>query len=203
VKASLRWAAVVALLATACAPSQTLRQPPPAQASAVDDWQYGVYLVTVDRDPAAAQYYVDRAEAEGAAANSSAPLFYRDAAESHLFAGDLHGAAVAAGKGSAALADRPTTAQFQPDDRSLFERDLSALEAAGNDDADAVLNIAKASAHPPNADPWYILGWLREHGGDADGARVAYARYLELSPAWTFLRSADAMRAHAQVVVSR
>jgi hypothetical protein len=178
-------------------------RPPPTDATATTDWDYGVYLLAASGNPATAQLYLVRAESEGVPTSASqAALFYRDLAEAHLFAGDMAAASAAARHGIDALASRSTTAQFQPDDRSLFERDLAALEAAGHGDTTALLGVAQAPTNPPVADPWYVLGWLRERDGDMDGARSAYARYVELSPAWSLLRGASGMRQHAQAVLS-
>ena len=133
---------------------------------------------------------------------TDAALFDRDLAEARLFAGDLPGAAAAARSGLAELAQRPTSAQLQLADRSLFERDLSAIQAAANLDSDELTQIAQFGSDPPDADPWYLLGWFYERAGDTVQARTAYQAYLELAPAWSFLRRAAQMQHHAKDFVS-
>jgi tetratricopeptide (TPR) repeat protein len=194
---------VAALCLTACAPAPAaLRQPPPVQASPAADWQYGVYLLSVQNDPAAAQQYLARVPAEGGVPDpEQASLLYRDLAEARLFAGDLSGAAEAARIARDQLDRRPTTAQFQADDRSLFARDVSALAAAGAENLDQLSEIANSIAGPPDADTWYLLGWARERSGDLPGAQAAYRKFLELAPGWSFLRTTSAMQRHARQAV--
>jgi len=156
----------------------------------------------VQNDPTAAQQYLARVSAEGGVSDpEQASLLYRDLAEARLFAGDLSGAAAAARVARDQLDRRPTTAQFQADDRSLFARDVSALAAAGAENLDQLSEIANSTAGPPDADPWYLLGWARERSGDQSGAQTAYRKFLELAPAWSFLRTTSAMQRHARQVV--
>jgi hypothetical protein len=191
------------LLLSACAPVGALPKPPPSQRSPDRDWQYAVYLLSVGQDPSQAQRYLERARAEGGVQSpTDAALFDRDLAEARLFAGDLPGAAAAARSGLAELAQRPTSAQLQLADRSLFERDLSAIQAAANLDSDELTQIAQFGSDPPDADPWYLLGWFYERAGDTVQARTAYQAYLELAPAWSFLRRAAQMQHHAKDFVS-
>jgi hypothetical protein len=162
-----------------------------------------MYLLAVVGDPATADEYLERVALEGGIQGVAEPsLFYRDLAEARLFAGDVSGAGAAARSGRAELDKRPTSAQFQPDDRSLFERDLAALEAAGASDIEQLDQLARTSPGPPAADPWYLLGWVEERSGDASGAQAAYREYLQLAPAWSFLRQAPWMIRHARAVTA-
>jgi hypothetical protein len=180
------------------------QKPPPILRSPDSDWQYAVYLLSVGDDPNAAQRYLERAQAEGGVQDAKdLALFDRDLAEARLLAGDMPGAALAASVGLGDLEQRPTTAQFQLADRSVFQRDLAALQAAANMDAAELTRIAESESDQPDADPWYLLGWLDERVGNTAQARVAYGRYLQLAPAWTFLRRAALMQRHGQEFASQ
>jgi hypothetical protein len=191
--------ALAAALLTACAPVAPAHRPPPLRASGTDDWQYGVYLLSIENDPVGARTYLQRAETDGdAQALVPGSLFYRDLAEAALFGGDAPAAAAAAQTGREALARQPTTAQFQPADRSLFERDLEALAAAAAGDVDLLSRIALSDGAPPDADPWYLLAWTQERAGNASAAADAARHYLQLAPAWSFLRGSASMRENAR-----
>jgi hypothetical protein len=166
------------------------------------DWQYGVYLLSIANDPARAQRYLERAQSEShGSEGTDALLFDRDLAEARVFAGDLTGATAAAPVGLMDLARAPLTAQFQAADADLYRRDLTAISAAASNQVEQLNDLASATAGEPDADPWYMLGWVRERAGDVAGARAAYAEYLNLAPAWSFLRSSAVMQAHARAVI--
>jgi hypothetical protein len=87
-------------------------------------------------------------------------------------------------------------------DRSVFERDLAALQAAANMDGDKLTRLGNSTTGEPNADARFLLGWVDEHNGNAAQARSDYRRYLDLAPAWSFLRRVALMRRHAEQFVS-
>jgi tetratricopeptide (TPR) repeat protein len=182
-----------------CAPRPSTTQPPPLDTSPAAQWTYAAYLLGRG-DPATARAYLEPIAAGSLDAINDPSLFLRDLAEARLFSGDSPGAAAAARQAADALARRPTTAQFRPDDRLVFEHTLDALAAAASDDATQLQQLTADVKPAPVADAWYLLGWLQEQHGDAPSARSAYQRYLELAPRSTFLREAGSMRGHAQAM---
>jgi hypothetical protein len=177
------------------------RQPPPLRESVQADWSYAAYLLYTD-DPTTAQLYLERAAALGIDSLPNQAQFFRDLSEARLFAGDSAGAAAAARTSRERLAVQPRTAQFQADDRRLFERVLDALESAGSGDLEDLARLTQTGDVPPSADAWYLLGWLREQHGELAAARDAYRLYLAAAPQWSFLRAGPGMRRHAQSVLA-
>jgi hypothetical protein len=191
--------ALACLCVAGCAPRPSALQPPPLDTSPAAQWTYAAYLLGRG-DPATARTYLEPIAAGSLNAISDPSLFLRDLAEARLFSGDSPGAVAAARQAADALARRPTTAQFRPDDRVVFEHTLEALAAAASDDATRLQQLTADANPAPVADAWYLLGWLQEQHGDAVTARTDYQHYLGLAPRSTFLREASSMRSHAQAM---
>jgi hypothetical protein len=123
--------------------------------------------------------------------------FMRDLAELRLSQGKTDEAQQAAAMALDALSQVDLTATFTPAERDAQEHVTRALLLAGQGDAAGLEALARAPSRPLVADPWYLLGWLRERNGDQAGVRSAYAAYLQMVPAYGLLRRTQAMRAHA------
>jgi hypothetical protein len=180
-----------------CARPSSSINPPPLQSSDDATWQYAAYLLTQGHTQDA-RGYLEGVEKDSV---SDPALFLRDLAEARLFSGDASGAADAAALARAALAQKPTTAQFRDDDRYIFERTLEALQAAGADDRQRLTRLTQDEQRAPSADAWYCLGWLDEQHQDLAGAKAAYRAFLDRAPQWSFLRQATSMREHARAVI--
>ncbi len=154
-------------------------------------------------DPAGALAAMEAANRAGAARLSpfDSSLFLRDLAELRLARGDDAGAADAAENGLRSLDQVPLTAQFKDEDQQVFRRLLSSLALAGRTNAEQLEALARSDGFPPLADPWYLLGWVREHQGDVSGARQAYQTYLSRTPEFGLLRLTRFMEQHAREVV--
>src|SRR5207248_2939407 len=148
-------AALVALCASACGSPTPITQPPPLDTSPAARWTYGAYLLGRG-DAAGARTYLEPLAAGSLDGITNPAQFLRDLAEARLFSGDAAGAAQAAHQATAALTQRPTTAQFRPDDRVLFGRTLAALEAAADGDLDHLRQLATDERPAPSADAWYL-----------------------------------------------
>ena len=191
---------VVALWgAAACRTPATadITQPPPLDPSPAARWTYAAYLLYLG-DAQGARTYLEPLAVTSLDGISSPWQFLRDLAEARLFSGDATGAAQAAQQAMLALAQRPTTAQFRPDDRLIFARSLDALAAAADGDIDRLRQLAEDEQPAPSADAWYLLGQLEEQRGDHQAARAAYQAYLVRAPQWSYLREMDSMRLHAR-----
>jgi hypothetical protein len=196
-------AATLLLLTTVgCAQPVAPRDPPPRRSSANDLWSYGAYLLVRDEPQIAVGFLEDAARSDLNQLNNPA-LLLRDLAEARLAAGDAAGAAQAAQAARTRLDQVPRTAQFQADDRDLFERVLEALDRAGQQDLDGLARLAADEGAFPSADPWFLLAQGRERRGNDAGAREAYRAYLDRAPAWSFLRRTSAMQQYARVAVDR
>ena len=187
--------AMVPLLA--CAPVEPARLPPPLAPTPESTWKYGAYLLSLDA-AAEARPFLERLAGGSVESVSDPSLYLRDLAEVRLFTGDPAGAAAAARLARARLALVRRSAQFQADDRLLFERTVDALEAAGADDLPRLTALAADEGRFPAADAWYLLAWRAERAGDTAAARTAYRAFLERAPRWSFLRRGVEMRQHAQ-----
>lgn len=191
----------LSLMLGCAAPAAAVRQPPPLDPSAGSTWAYGAYLLSLG-DAHAALGYLEPLGG-GSLANITNPaILMRDLAEARLAADDLPGAAEAARSARVELARRNRSAQFQADDRRLFERVVDALEAAGDDDLPRLRSLAADESAAPSADAWYLLGWLSERQGDVPGAQAAYRAYLARVPQWAFFRATSVNREHAQKALS-
>jgi hypothetical protein len=186
----------------ACSPPPTTRQPPPLDQSPGSRWAYGAYLLGFGEATAALGYLEPLAGGPPDTV-SNAALLLRDVAEARLAVGDLGGAASAARAARVELARRARSAQFQADDRRVFERVIDGLEAAGDDNLQQLSALAADEGATPSADVWYLLGWVEERHGDLAAAQVAYRSFLARSPQWSFLRQAVVMRQHAQASLAR
>lgn len=191
----------VAVLLSACARPAPPPDRPPGD-SGREQTEYALELLRRGDDSGARQH-LERANQLGAgrAPSLDAALFLRDLAEARLAAGDGPGAAQAAEASLDRLGRITLTAQFVTSDRDLFGRLLTALADAGREDAASLEAMAASEAQPRSADPWYLLGWVRERRGEVDQAREAYRRYLANSPEFDILRRSVLMRQHAQQVV--
>lgn len=191
----------LSVLACSAASAPAPRLPPPLDTSPGSTWAYGAYLLSTG-DADAALGYLEPLAA-GPLDNVVNPaLLLRDLAEARLLSGNAQGAVDAARAARDQLARRPRIAQFQADDRRLFERSIDALEAAGNDDVQQLSAMTDDESITPSADVWYLLGWLDERRGDPSAAQAAYRAYLARSPRWAFLREAGIMRRHALQALS-
>jgi len=198
------WPGVLCLsLLIACSgpPVAAPRQPPPLETSPGSTWAYGAYLLSLG-DATTALGYLEPLGAGPLDRVINPALLLRDVAEARLVSGNLPGAADAARAARDQLARRPRSAQFQADDRRVFERVIDALEAAGDDDVQHLTAMANDEGLTPSADVWYLLAWLDERHGDASAAKIAYEAALVRSPQWAFLREAALLRQHAQKAVA-
>jgi tetratricopeptide (TPR) repeat protein len=191
----------LAVLLSACARPAPPADRPPGD-SGREQTEYALELLRRGDDSGAHQH-LERANQLGAgrAPSFDAALFLRDLAEARLAAGDGSAATQAAEAGLDRLGRLTLTAQFQTSDRDLFGRLLTALADAGREDAASLEGLASSDAQPRAADPWYLLGWVREARGEVDQAREAYRHYLAASPEFDILRRSVLMRQHAQQVV--
>ena len=191
----------LALLLSACARPAPPPDRPPGD-SGREQTEFALELLRRG-DDSGAREHLERANQLGAgrAPSFDAALFLRDLAEARLAAGDGPGAAQAADASLDRLGRLTLTAQFVTADRDLFARLLTALADAGREDVGSLEGLAASGAQPLAADPWYLLGWVRERRGEVDQAREAYRRYLAGSPEFDILRRSALMRQHAQQVV--
>jgi Tfp pilus assembly protein PilF len=191
----------LALLLSACARPAPPAERPPGD-SGREQTEYALELLRRGDDSGARQH-LERANQLGAgrAPSFDAALFLRDLAEARLAAGDGPGATQAAESSLDRLGRLALTAQFLTSDRDLFARLLTALADAGREDAAGLEALAASDTQARAADPWYLLGWVRERRGEVDQAREAYRRYLAGSPEFDILRRSVLMRQHAQQLV--
>jgi hypothetical protein len=195
------WLGLALGLALGCSRPAEERRPPPLDTSAQAEWTYAAYLLGLG-DANAALGYLEPL-ASGRFENvTNPPLLLRDLAEARLAAGDLPGASMAARQAREQLARRGRSAQFQADDRRVFERVVDGLEAAGDNDLQGLADLAADDSPSPSADVWYLLGWLQERHGNLLAARTAYSGFAQRAPQWLFLRQAALMRQHALAVLS-
>jgi tetratricopeptide (TPR) repeat protein len=191
----LLWLAMWPLI-TACSTERAVYQPPPIDRSSTAQWMYGAYLLSAG-DAESARGFLEPIVTNQVNEIVEPALLLRDVAEARLFTNDRRGAAEAARTARVWLARQPRTAQFQEDDRRLFEHVLDSLAAAGDDNLNRLRELS-ADEHPaPSADGWYLLGRVLEDHGDLAAARSAYREFLARDPQWTFLRMGEAMRRHA------
>jgi hypothetical protein len=196
------WLGLALSVVLGCSPAAPERRPPPLDTSPQSEWTYGAYLLSLG-DAHAALVYLEPL-GHGPLENIVFPaLLLRDLAEARLVAGDLPGAAAAARAARAQLALRGRSAQFQADDRRIFERTIDGLEAAGDDDLQRLSDLCADESPTPSADVWYLLGWLQERHGNLLAAQAAYRGFLQRTPQWLFLREAVGMRQHAQAVLAQ
>jgi Flp pilus assembly protein TadD len=97
----------------------------------------------------------------------------------HVMLGD---AAAAHGEVTFALEEYERALELEPADVILLRHYATALVRA-NRAPEAVPILRRAvTLEPAYARPWYGLGVVLERVGDAEGAREAYRRYVELAP---------------------
>lgn len=185
--------------ATALTPASGVTDPAPRQPKADRDWAYAIDLLK-RRDDAGALTYLERAvEVGGDPSPMYQVLLLRDVAELRLAAGDTAGAVAAADQGTLLLGKVERSATFSDEDRRLNRMLMAALRAAGNGDAAALEALTRTidAGYPKAADPWFLLGQVRERAGDTAGAQRAYRAYLDRLPEFGILRRTTVMRAYA------
>jgi hypothetical protein len=165
-------------------------------------WEYGLAELKYGDEPAALgalEQALDLNAARWPAKDRA--QFMRDLAEVSLAQGKTDEAQQAATMALDALSQMDLTATFTPSERDAQAQVTRAILLAGRGDAAALEALAREPSQPLIADPWYLLGWLRERNGDRAGARAAYTSYLQLVPAYGLLRRTQTMRAHAADVL--
>jgi Flp pilus assembly protein TadD len=179
-----------------CSPPPPGPARPPNPDSGSEQWVYALGQLA-EEDDNDARRGLERAYQLG----QRDALFLRDLAEVRLATGDRAGAAEVARAGLEEVDRMPSTAQFQDEDRRIFQALLGSLQAAAVDDVPTLERLA-AEARPRLADPWYLLGWALESRGAKAEARAAYQAYLDRSPEFDLLRRSMGMRRHAREVTA-